>query len=83
VLLLTGVVMVIGEPARELLAFSFWFKMSLVARHDRRRGLSSVTQPEPASVGDIARQQVDDQIARDCHLSGLGRRGGLGPLDRL
>lgn len=31
VLLLTGVVMVIGEPARELLAFSFWFKMSLVA----------------------------------------------------
>jgi len=31
VLLLTGVLMVIGEPARELLAFSFWLKMSLVA----------------------------------------------------
>jgi putative copper export protein len=30
VLLATGVVMVIGEPARELLAFSFWFKMGLV-----------------------------------------------------
>jgi hypothetical protein len=31
VLLATGIVMVIGEPARELLAFSFWSKMSLVA----------------------------------------------------
>ncbi len=31
VLLGTGIVMVIGEPSRELLAFSFWSKMSLVA----------------------------------------------------
>jgi hypothetical protein len=31
VLLITGLLMVIGEPARELLAFSFWFKMCLVA----------------------------------------------------
>jgi hypothetical protein len=31
VLLLTGILMIIGEPARELLAFSFWFKMCLVA----------------------------------------------------
>jgi len=31
VLLATGILMVIGEPARELLAFSFWFKMFLVA----------------------------------------------------
>src|SRR5262249_44904921 len=30
VLLATGIVMVIGEPARELLAFSFWLKMFLV-----------------------------------------------------
>lgn len=30
VMLATGTLMVIGEPARELLAFSFWFKMSLV-----------------------------------------------------
>jgi len=29
-LLSTGIVMVIGEPARELLAFSFWLKMFLV-----------------------------------------------------
>ena len=28
---MTGIVMVIGEPARELLAFSFWSKMCLVA----------------------------------------------------
>jgi hypothetical protein len=31
VLLVTGLLMVVGEPARELLAFSFWFKMCLVA----------------------------------------------------
>jgi hypothetical protein len=29
--LLTGIVMVVGEPARELLAFSFWAKMVLLA----------------------------------------------------
>ena len=31
VLLLTGALMVVGEPARELLSFSFWLKMCLVA----------------------------------------------------
>ena len=31
ILLMTGVIMVLGEPARELLAFSFWSKMCLVA----------------------------------------------------
>src|SRR3979409_1162739 len=31
VLLATGVLMVIGEPARELLSFSFWLKMCLGA----------------------------------------------------
>ena len=30
-LLVTGLLMVIGEPARELLAFSFWLKLTLVA----------------------------------------------------
>ena len=30
VLFVTGALMVIGEPARELLAFSFWFKMALI-----------------------------------------------------
>ena len=30
-LLATGIFMIVGEPARELLAFSFWFKMFLVA----------------------------------------------------
>jgi len=30
VMLATGAVMIIGEPARELLAFSFWLKMFLV-----------------------------------------------------
>jgi hypothetical protein len=31
VLLVTGVLMVIGEPVRELVTFSFWLKMFLVA----------------------------------------------------
>ena len=31
VLLLTGAAMIVGEPARELLALSFWLKMGLVA----------------------------------------------------
>ena len=31
VLLITGILMIIGEPARELLAFSFWAKMVLLA----------------------------------------------------
>jgi hypothetical protein len=31
VLAATGVVMVIGEPARELISFSFWAKMTLLA----------------------------------------------------
>jgi hypothetical protein len=30
-MLATGILMVVGEPARELLAFSFWLKMFLVA----------------------------------------------------
>ena len=30
VLLATGVLMIVGEPARELLAVSFWMKMALV-----------------------------------------------------
>jgi putative copper export protein len=30
VLLVTGVVMVVGEPVRELLSLSFWLKMSLI-----------------------------------------------------
>jgi hypothetical protein len=30
-LLATGVVLIVGEPVRELLAFSFWLKMILVA----------------------------------------------------
>jgi putative copper export protein len=30
-MLATGILMVIGEPVRELVTFSFWFKMSLVA----------------------------------------------------
>jgi putative copper export protein len=30
VLLITGILMVVGEPVRELMSFSFWLKMSLL-----------------------------------------------------
>ena len=52
VLLVTGALMVIGEPARELLAFSFWLKMGLVvlgtlltwwAGRTNARGLTVIT----------------------------------------
>ena len=59
VLLITGLLMVVGEPARELLSFSFWLKMSLVAlgtvvaaafrialrRHERQWEASLVARP--------------------------------------
>jgi len=58
-LLATGILMVIGEPTRELITFSFWLKMVLVAvgalvavlfqralrRHDQQWGDSLVAQP--------------------------------------
>ena len=45
-LLVTGLLMVVGEPVRELVTFSFWLKMALVAirfqraiqRHEQRWG---------------------------------------------
>jgi hypothetical protein len=57
-LLATGILMVVGEPVRELVTFSFWLKMSLVAvgalvavlfqralhRHDQQWGDSLVSQ---------------------------------------
>lgn len=52
-LLVTGLLMVVGEPVRELVSFSFWAKMLLVAlgtliaiRFER-----SVNQPAPPSKG--------------------------------
>ena len=37
VLLVTGALMIVGEPPRELLAISFWMKMALVASGWPRR----------------------------------------------
>lgn len=58
-LLATGILMVVGEPVRELVTFSFWLKMALVAagalvavlfqralhRHDQRWEDGLATQP--------------------------------------
>lgn len=58
-MLATGVLMVVGEPVRELLTFSFWLKMALVAigavvavifqttlrRHDQQWGETLVHRP--------------------------------------
>src|SRR4051812_36388972 len=59
VLLATGILMVVGEPVRELVTFSFWLKMALVAigavvtvafqsalrRHEKRWEDTLVHQP--------------------------------------
>ena len=58
-LLATGILMVVGEPVRELVTFSFWLKMALVAvgavvavifqsalrRHDQQWGDTLVHRP--------------------------------------
>jgi hypothetical protein len=50
VLLITGVLMVIGEPARELLAFSFWLKMTLVIAGTLLTGIVSRRGTRPLTV---------------------------------
>jgi hypothetical protein len=50
VLLATGLVMVLGEPARELLAFSFWLKMCLVVVATGLTWLAGRTSAKPLSV---------------------------------
>ena len=64
-MLVTGILMVIGEPVRELVTFSFWFKMALVAigtiiaalfrmnlRQQERQG--DATRPHRASTRGLA-----------------------------
>ena len=50
VLLVTGVLMVLGEPARELLAFSFWSKMALIVLGTLLTWLTGRTAVKPLSV---------------------------------
>src|SRR5215471_16327573 len=50
VLLVTGVLMVVGEPARELLAFSFWLKMCLVVIATMLTWWAGRTQIKPLTV---------------------------------
>ena len=50
VLLVTGAVMVLGEPARELLSFSFWSKMTLIVVGTALTWLAGRTAVKPLSV---------------------------------
>ena len=50
VLLATGVVMVLGEPARELLSFSFWSKMTLIVFGTLLTWLAGRTAVRPVSL---------------------------------
>jgi len=50
VLLVTGLVMVLGEPARELLAFSFWSKMTLIVLGTLLTWLAGRTAVKPLGV---------------------------------
>jgi hypothetical protein len=50
VLLMTGALMVIGEPARELLAFSFWLKMCLIVTGTALTWIVSRGSSKPLTV---------------------------------
>ena len=50
VLLVTGALMVAGEPARELLAFSFWLKMALVVIGTALTWWTGATSAKPLTV---------------------------------
>jgi hypothetical protein len=65
VMLATGTLMVIGEPARELLAFSFWLKMSLVLIATVIAGIfeSSVRRNEAYWEGSIIKSLSTKSLA--------------------
>jgi hypothetical protein len=50
VLLVTGGLMVLGEPARELLAFSFWLKMCLIVVATLLTWRAGCSQMKPLTI---------------------------------
>ncbi len=73
-LLATGALMVIGEPERELVTFSFWLKMTLVACGALVAcAVPAVAEPSRAAVGRHADPPRTRQGARGVYVPGLGR----------
>src|SRR5437867_11854307 len=62
-LLATGVLMVIGEPVRELVTFSFWLKMALVAIG------TLVAATFQAAL--LRHEQLEEALARRASIKGL------------
>ena len=83
-MLATGILMVIGEPVRELVTFSFWLKMFLVAVSTviatRFPSRSPATRP---AVGRKTRQAQIHSGAGDSDVPDLGVHHYPGTPDRL
>ncbi len=74
VLLVTGLLMVVGEPERELVTFSFWAKMALVAVMTviaRRPSSSGVSRHDTGWNRAPVRRRAF-RIAGPAHLRDLG-----------
>ena len=79
VLLVTGGLMVVGEPARELLAFSFWFKMCLVAIGTAIATVFQITLKQNEARRKLARRRRSIKSSR-ADATDLGVRGDPGTL---
>jgi uncharacterized membrane protein len=80
VLLITGVLMVIGEPVRELMSLSFWLKMSLLLIGIVVATLFQLAlRRNDPQLGRRVQQPVDDEVPRGsdspvwCSIIVLGR----------
>ena len=82
-LLVTGLLMVIGEPVRELVTFSFWLKMALVAIGALVAVASSGRSAVTSSTGKPRSSTGVDQGHGDPHVPRLGLRHLPRPADRL
>ena len=83
-LLATGILMVVGEPVRELVTFSFWLKMALVAVGAAGRGdLSVGAPPARTAVGRHAGPPPVHQGTGDPDVPHLGVHHRSGTADRL
>ena len=72
-LLVTGILMVIGEPVRELVTFSFWLKMALVAIGALVAiAFQRALRRHEQQLGKHPRSQPIDQGARDRDVPDLG-----------
>ena len=83
-LLATGLLMIVGEPVRELVTFSFWLKMTLVATGALIAVVFQRTAAPPrTAMGRRSGAPGIDQGAGCVYVSDLGVHHRPRPPDRL